>query len=506
MIELYINNNKVDIDRDIDIAMTYSSVDTSSPEAIKNSFSKSIELKGTATNNKLFGDIYQFDRSTIESDDFYGSNFDARKRVDFVLYNNGDIVDKGYFCLDSISIDGKDITYSITLYGQLGDFFYNLQSTDDGEEKTLADLIYPQGDFTINWNKDFIYTGWNSLRLNNSGNNIWNKVVAVPSYSGNYDDFDNDVVLVNHYDELYEDKYLPTNKHRDDDPSKAITATTKFGWSIYKCDRDLDEWECRDLRSQYQRPAIKLEWILDAISDPQNNGGYTLQWDNDVKNSAYYNNTWVMLGRLKFDDYEDLNKINEFTIQEEYTSDNNIIGYFGEIATDDSGVSWFTPNDDYTYEFNFDLILNNLTGDMPYYTYSNNISSRNFGISFNGDEYYVDGNLMQDIDYVQCEMMSFLCLTIKKQYYVDSQLKVDDYAFCYYSGNGVLPYDKQVRYAQILKDKTGVNFKEVYFTNIAMFEENSDVVGYMSSTIEGSKNDTNISIYFNITVYTILQS
>ena len=83
MIELYLAKHKADVDKDIDIAMSYASVDTSSPEAIKNSFSKSIELKGTNTNNKIFGDIFKLDRTANDGDDLYGTNFDARKRVEF---------------------------------------------------------------------------------------------------------------------------------------------------------------------------------------------------------------------------------------------------------------------------------------------------------------------------------------------------------------------------------------------------------------------------------------
>ena len=55
--ELYINKIKADIDDDALLAITYQSTDYTNPTAIKNSYSKTVKLKGTNTNNDLFGHI-----------------------------------------------------------------------------------------------------------------------------------------------------------------------------------------------------------------------------------------------------------------------------------------------------------------------------------------------------------------------------------------------------------------------------------------------------------------
>ena len=85
--------------------------------------------------------------------------------------------------------------------------------------------------------------------------------------------------------------------------------TTYKGWLVCEATRDLDEWEMRDLRTVNQRPCVKMNVILDAISNPVNNGGYEVIWDDEIKNSAYYKNTYLMLNRLDFDLDEQANNL-----------------------------------------------------------------------------------------------------------------------------------------------------------------------------------------------------
>ena len=136
VLELYIGEKKADIPDNFTVNFTYKETEVSKPTAIKNSFSKTIVLDGTRANNSIFSSIYRLDK--IQND----SDFDPNKRTDFKILKNGDIVESGYLQLDSISNNGGNIKYSCTLYGGLGSFFYNLQTNEDGSEKTLADLYY----------------------------------------------------------------------------------------------------------------------------------------------------------------------------------------------------------------------------------------------------------------------------------------------------------------------------------------------------------------------------
>lgn len=313
MVELFINNKKVDLTDDISISFSYNSIDVDEPTADKNSYSKSVELKGTPTNNEIFSDAYDISRNIV------GNSFDPKKRVEYVLYNNGDIIEDGYIKLDEINIDGDEITYSITLYGELGNFFYNLMYDEFGDERTLADLHFgfvgidgePIDEDTrlCLWDKDYISVSWEAL----SGEEQFHKddihkyLTAAPTYSGKYDDFDNDKVLVK-YDDLNQDE-----KNILEKGVRGISGYTNNGWLLLQGQRDIDEWEINDFRSLYQRPCFKLSRLFEAISDPSNNGGYNVEWDKDIVNSPYYNDAWIILNRLDFenDEYSSIENVLE---------------------------------------------------------------------------------------------------------------------------------------------------------------------------------------------------
>jgi hypothetical protein len=169
-IKLFIANKEVDCSEGISLPMTYTVEDFQNPTIVKNSFSKTISIPGTKNNNKIFGEIYKLDRFLhIKEGNFSGVYFDPSKRVDFGIYNNDYLVESGYMQLNSISIKQAVITYNITLYGGLGDFFYGLKYKEDGTIRTLADLQYfvtdedgntLPADTELNFyiNKDFVNT------------------------------------------------------------------------------------------------------------------------------------------------------------------------------------------------------------------------------------------------------------------------------------------------------------------------------------------------------------
>jgi hypothetical protein len=136
MIELYIENKKIDITDDLEINFTYESIDPDKLSSIKNSFSKTVNIPGTSNNNIVFGHIFRYDKyipiagpSNIES--FY----DPHKKVEWFINKNGNLVNRGYCTLDNIIVKGEvDITYQLTLYGGIGEFFYSLSYNSDGSE------------------------------------------------------------------------------------------------------------------------------------------------------------------------------------------------------------------------------------------------------------------------------------------------------------------------------------------------------------------------------------
>lgn len=311
MIELYINGIKADLSEKVSIAMTYQSEDLETPTNTKGGYSKSVELLGTQTNNQIFNNFWKLDTSVTDI------TFDPKKRVEFKLFSNSDLVQQGYIKLDSIKVNNSNITYSVTLYSEICDFFYNLAyNNETGEEKTLYDMYYG---FEVNgetltkeeedkntlflWNKDYILGSWDKLADGDDENmEIENLVTAVPTYSGYYDDFSSDKVMLC-YDSLpqeYSD-YFQFGSSAGGWTPYSNQSLANAQYVMCEATRELDEWEAKDLRSIYQRYAFRTSIVLDALSKPYNNGGWNIIWDDEIKNSAYYKKSWIMMDRFDFD-------------------------------------------------------------------------------------------------------------------------------------------------------------------------------------------------------------
>lgn len=319
MLNLYIAGQLVDLSDDVAIALTYQSTDLETPTVTKNTFSKSITLWGTPTNNLVFGNIWKLDHHITSGDYTQGGIFfDPKKRVDFVLEQNADIVERGYLQLNTISVENNVVKYSMTLYGGIGDFFYNLMYDASGNTMSLADLYYGWKDASgnvytreeertnklIKWNSAYISSSWSAIKYGVTTDTIKNWITAVPTYSGLYDDFDSNKVLCNvggfqeyeGYDPIR--PYMPSQKTQDG----STYSITEDGYAIITAERDMVEWEVRDLRSQYQRPAIKFQAVAEAISNPENNGGYSVEWDASILESEYYTKSYIMFDRIKFEE------------------------------------------------------------------------------------------------------------------------------------------------------------------------------------------------------------
>ena len=322
---LYIKGKYVDVDDDQLFLFTYSNNSVESPEAIKNNYSKTITVKGTPNNNRLFDELYLLD-SVI-------NRFDTSKREEFELYDNGSLIESGYVKLNSIKYEKNNPSYEITLYGMLGDFFYKLAYKDDSNdvELSLKDLQYNykrlpvllgEGDAapsqTVDslsedvdetktifyWNADFIWNSW-LMQFTDKyphQNDCWEDfVTAAPVYSGYNEDFDNDVVVTNmNYPAGYEN-ILPSTIRNGSD-----TYSTKQNYAKIKADREMDQWEIRDLRSSVQRPALKLDKLFKKIVDYSKQNDYDIVFDKDIdftgeKDNAlnnYFHKSYILLNAL----------------------------------------------------------------------------------------------------------------------------------------------------------------------------------------------------------------
>ena len=159
--EIYIENQRLDLYKDISAEFTYNIDDVKDFSSRNTNFSKTIILPGNATNNKLFGHIFEFGSSNFynASADNVGYNFNAAKSAACVVYVDKIQLFKGVIRLLEIVIDNGSIEYECAVFGELGGFISALGI------KKLEDLDFSAYDHT--WDEIEIENSWNTV--NGSG-------------------------------------------------------------------------------------------------------------------------------------------------------------------------------------------------------------------------------------------------------------------------------------------------------------------------------------------------
>lgn len=285
-VRLFLGNEEVEFSTPPEILFNYSETELTNPTIVKNSYSKTVTIEGTPQNNKIFGHIYDMQRLQGYNGSINGVGFNPLVKTDFTLYYNGSIYESGYFKLDEVRRNNNNIEYDITLYGGLGDFFYNLTYREDGNPMELSDLTYnceKEGEnfgFTIN--KETVYSAWTNVPHEYR----WDTINFAPCYNGIPGNFSADRALIN-------------NSGVTEYQSTTVGGTYR-NYSMGILGEELTEWETFDLRSYLQRPIVRVKEVLGACFDPDNNGGYTVNLDQDFfyNNNPYYWKAWMTLPLL----------------------------------------------------------------------------------------------------------------------------------------------------------------------------------------------------------------
>lgn len=155
MTRIFIEDQELDITKDFSQQITYAVDDLNNTDSKATSFSKTIVLPGTANNNRLFGNIFEFANNNFE----YNSgvniffNFNASKSAKARLEINGLQVMKGVLRMLEIIRDGDYIEYEVALFGELGGF-YNSLGAKKIEQLDFSDYnhTYDVSAITSSWN------------------------------------------------------------------------------------------------------------------------------------------------------------------------------------------------------------------------------------------------------------------------------------------------------------------------------------------------------------------
>lgn len=323
-VKLFLAGQEVEFKSIPDILYNFKVDDITSPAAVKNSYSKSVTIPSTPSNNKIFGGFYNNDFEGVENGNYYGVGFDPRKRMPFVITVNGETYETGYARLDKVTQNKGYYEYSLSLFGGLGDFFYELEYGEDAGKRKMSSLIFRKSgttseelelDFTIN--AETLYNAW---VLSQSDNDKFGVINFAPCYDGIPSNFSADKVLVNYSGITSEVAKLGYSSVTED----GKTYTTYNKYYLAELPKAYTQAEMREYRSWMQRPVLRVRKAIEAICLPENNGGYTVTLDPDFFNSgnSYYQAAFVtlpLLSEIKSTDYSTFDDYSVHTFTKNYT-------------------------------------------------------------------------------------------------------------------------------------------------------------------------------------------
>jgi hypothetical protein len=122
--EIYIEDYKLDLLQDISTEFNYSIDDVNDFGSRNTSYSKTINISGTAINNKIFGFVFDLGNSNFTDNTLpnVNYNFNASKAAQCRIFIDKVQIFKGTLRILEIVVDNKTIEYQCSVFGELGGF------------------------------------------------------------------------------------------------------------------------------------------------------------------------------------------------------------------------------------------------------------------------------------------------------------------------------------------------------------------------------------------------
>ena len=316
-VRLFIGGMEVEFKTTPDILYNFQVDSLTNPSAVKNSYSKTVQIPGTSQNNRIFDNFFLNDYRTT------ANNFDASKKTEFTIYLDNDIYETGYCKLDSVSQNKHYWEYSVSLFGGLGSFIYSLAYSDnptgDDEKRKLSDLEFYAGpdsdtpiDIGFEINKETINDAWQNI---DGYSSKWHIINFAPAYNGLPQDFDADKVLMNvgtiqqpSTDSQGRPIRRPGGRGSVVTTSvtqDGVTYQTYGGYALATLSREYTQPEMREFRSYLMRPVLNVQRTIEAMCRPEQNGGYEVELDQDFfyYDNPYWADMWMTLPMLSSLEY-----------------------------------------------------------------------------------------------------------------------------------------------------------------------------------------------------------
>lgn len=151
MVEIFVNNTRLDLIDNVSIPITYSISDIKNPQSREGTYSKTITLPGTKTNNKLFTHIFKINKVSQSGD------FNPNLKADCLIIEDSVEILRGSLRLADISyLEDGEILYNCVVFGETTDLFFSINN------KKLTDLDLSTYDHT--WSRTNIINSWTATK------------------------------------------------------------------------------------------------------------------------------------------------------------------------------------------------------------------------------------------------------------------------------------------------------------------------------------------------------
>jgi hypothetical protein len=139
--EIYIEDYKLDLLQDISTEFNYSIDDVNDFGSRNTSYSKTINISGTAINNKIFGFVFDLGNANFTDNTLpnVNYNFNASKSAQCRIFIDKVQIFKGTLRILEIVVDVKTIEYQCSVFGELGGFITALGNKRLSGNTNLAD-------------------------------------------------------------------------------------------------------------------------------------------------------------------------------------------------------------------------------------------------------------------------------------------------------------------------------------------------------------------------------
>ena len=139
--EIYIEDFKLDLLQDISTEFTYTVDDVADFGSKNTSYSKTINLSGTARNNQIFGFVFDLGNANLSNDALpnVNYNFNASKAAQCRIFIDKVQIFKGTLRIMEIVIDKETIEYQCSVFGELGGFITALGNKKLTDNEILLD-------------------------------------------------------------------------------------------------------------------------------------------------------------------------------------------------------------------------------------------------------------------------------------------------------------------------------------------------------------------------------